>query len=81
MMSAANSVLPDNTSPEREPSPGREPDAVMKSRLMAAPVVASYSPTVPVPATYRVLPDNANSLSPLSPVMKFALIVAPVVAS
>ena len=55
---------------------------VMKLAFIAAPVVASYSPTV-VPdwfATKRSLPDNARPAGLFSPVMKLALIAAPVVA-
>jgi len=52
----------------------------MKLALIAAPVAASYSPTVPLPlfGTKSVLPNNATSWGPLSPVMKLALIEAPV---
>src|SRR5271165_5396155 len=64
---------------------------VMKLALIATPIVASYLPTVPVPGdwmlliekippTKRLLPDTASPVRPLSPVMKLALIAAPVVA-
>src|SRR5437868_8171383 len=54
---------------------------VMKLGLIGAPVMASYSPTVPeaLLATKRLLPKIARPLGP-STVMKVGLIRAPVVA-
>ena len=57
---------------------------VIKLTLIAAPVVASYSPTLlPISSTTKSsLPDTArlSATSQFNPVMKFALIGAPVVA-
>jgi hypothetical protein len=56
---------------------------VMKLALIGAPVLASYSPTVPPKkfATKRVLPDTASPKGSPSPVIKLGLIAAPVLAS
>ena len=55
---------------------------MIKLALIAAPVVALYSPTVVPPkfVTKRLLPDTASPEGPFSPVIKLALIAAPVVA-
>jgi hypothetical protein len=52
---------------------------VIKLALIAAPVVALYSPTMPLPsfATNRRLPDKASPCGWFTPVMKLALITAP----
>jgi hypothetical protein len=59
------------------------PAPVIKLGLIAAPVVASYSPTAPVRlVTKRLLPDNASPAGWVSPVMVVKLVfAAPVVAS
>ena len=76
---ATKRLLPDNASPQGALSP------VMKLALIAAPVVALYSPTVLLrPFVTKMAvpsPDNATPPGPLTPVMKVALISAPVVAS
>jgi len=53
-------VFPDNASPQGPFSP------MMKLALIAAPVVALYSPTVLLLlfATKRLLPDNASPKEP-----------------
>src|SRR5258708_2350016 len=55
---------------------------VMKLASSAAPVVASYLPTVPSPlfGTKRLLSESARPFGLVRPVMKSVLIGAPVVA-
>jgi hypothetical protein len=59
------------------------PSPVIRFAFMAAPVVALYSPTVPVKklVTKRVSPDSANPLAPAIPVRRLGLIAVPVTAS
>src|SRR5713101_596866 len=58
------------------------PGPVAKLALIGAPVVALYSPTVPLLkfATKRWSPDRKSPAGPSSPGMKLALITAPVLA-
>ena len=75
---AAKRVLPltVKATPEGPFSP------VINFALIAAPVVALYSPTVPLPSftTKRVLPVTPSPVGAFNPVMKLALIAAPLAA-
>src|SRR5260370_41616710 len=56
---------------------------VMNVGLIAAPLLASYSPTVLLPrfATKRLLPETARESGPFRPGIKLAVMGAPAVAA